>query len=163
MRIRAATPADHSAIQTLLQSAYEPVLAAMSSEDAAKFRNGFAAAVSKYGEKGTWFLAESNKQLSGCVAYFPPHSVAHPLFHKSWAHIQLLGVASSNTRCGIGRELMLHCIAASRSAGVKTFGLQTSELMAPARKLYESLGFVVERTLPPAFGHPTYLYLRDET
>ena len=163
MRIRGIIPADHFAIHALLQSAYEPVLAAMSSEDAEKFRGGFSAAVSKYGERGTWFVAESNGQLSGCVAYFPPHSVDHPLFHESWAHIQLLGVASGHTRRGVGRELMLHCLAASRTASVKTFGLQTSELMTPARKLYESLGFVVERTLPPAFGHPTYLYRRDET
>ena len=162
MHIRAACLGDFSAIEALLHSAYEPVLEAMSSENAEKFRSGFPKVVSRYAEKGTWFVAESDNELSGCVAYFQPHSVSHPLFHESWAHIQLLGVSSDHTRCGIGRALMLHCISVSRSAGAKTFGLQTSELMAPARKLYESLGFVMERTLQPAFGHPTYLYVRNE-
>jgi len=162
MKIRAATPADHPTIQALLTDAYEPVLEAMSPEDAEKFRSTVAKAVDRYGETGIWFVAESDKRLCGCVAFFQPGSVSHPLFHPSWSHIQLLGVASGHTRGGIGRALMRHCLAASRSAGARTLGLQTSELMAPARALYESLGFVLERTLSPAFGYPTYLYVRNE-
>ena len=163
MQIRTALLADFPTIEALLHRTYEPVLDAMSPKHAENFRNIFSQMVSQYGEKGTWFVTESNNRLIGCVAYFPPHSVAHWLFHESWAHIQLLGVDTSHTRRGIGKDLMLHCMSAARVAGVKTFALQTSEIMAPARKLYESLGFVVERSLEPAFGHPTYLYLHRET
>ena len=162
MKIRTATPSEHPAIEALIHDAYAPVSAAMSPEDAQKFRGLVPQAVEKYGKTGIWFVAESGGQLSGCVAFFQPGAVSHPLFHGDWSHIQLLGVAGSGTRRGIGRMLMHHCIAASRAAGAGTIGLQTSELMAPARALYESLGFVLERTLPPAFGHPTYLYVRHE-
>jgi ribosomal protein S18 acetylase RimI-like enzyme len=158
MQIRTALSADFPAIEALLHRAYEPVLGAMSPEHAENFRNVFSKMVSQYGEKGTWFVTESNNQLSGCVAYFPAHSVTHRLFHESWAHIQLLAVDPSHSRRGVGRKLMLHCMAAASIAGVKTFALQTSEIMAPARKLYESLGFVVSRNLEPAFGYPSYLY-----
>ena len=162
MPIRSASPTDFPAIEALLHRAYVPVLEAMSPEYAANFRNALVKMVSQYGESGTWFVTESNNQLSGCVAYFPPHSVVHRLFHESWAHIQLLGVDTGHTRRGIGKELMLHCMSAAHAAGVKVFALQTSELMGPARKLYESLGFVVERSAEPVFGHPTYLYVHRE-
>ncbi len=162
MKIRVATPSEHPAIEALIHDAYAPVLAAMSPEDAQKFRGLLPQAVDKYGKTGLWLVAESGGQLGGCVAYFSPGAVSHPLFHNDWSHIQLLGVAGSGTRRGIGRMLMQRCIAASRDAGARTLGLQTSELMAPARALYESLGFVLEQTLPPAFGHPSYLYVRHE-
>lgn len=163
MSIRSACPGQFPAIAALLHRAYEPVLSAMSPEHAEHFRQAISGAVSHYGENGTWFISESADQIVGCVAYFRPQSVAHRLFDDSWAHIQLLGVAPDHTRRGHGKALMHHCLLMARSAGAKILALQTSELMAPARQLYESLGFVLERDATPAFGHPTYLYLHRES
>ena len=160
MQIRVATADDFPAIQSVLHDAYEAILQAMSAEDARALKNALTSMVSKYGENGVWLIAEGENCLLGCVAYFAPRAVKHPLFDDDWAHIQLLGVRAGSTRRGVGRALMQHCLAAARRDGAGAFGLQTSELMAPARSLYASMGFISEKKLPPAFGHPTYLYVR---
>lgn len=160
--IRIATAEEFPAIEGLLHRAYAPVLAAMSAEHADNFREAFSTMVMRYGEKGTWFVTGPEVHLTGCVAYFAPNSVEHRLFQANWAHIQLLGVDTEFTGCGLGRMLMRHCLSVTRTTGARTLALQTSELMNPARRLYESLGFLLERTLEPAFGHPTYLYLHRE-
>ncbi|TSA14294.1 MAG: GNAT family N-acetyltransferase [Betaproteobacteria bacterium] len=163
MPIRSAYPDDFPDLEALLRRAYAPVLDAMNPEYALNFCSAISKMVGQYGEKGTWFVAESGGRLSGCVAFFAPRSIEHHLFHESWAHVQLLGVDPDYTRRGVGKDLMRHCMSAARSAGASVFALQTSALMGPARKLYESLGFVAERSTEPAFGHPAFLYIRSES
>jgi len=139
MRTRAATISDFSAIEKLLLNAYEPVLQRLPEADAKSFASSFPAAVSRYAERGTWFVAEKDSQLYGCVAFFKPRATPHPLFQGNAAHVQLLAVARAHTRAGVGQALMKHCSVLAKAARAEELLLQTSEHMPEARRLYESL------------------------
>ena len=160
MQIRAALPCDPASIDTLLISSFAPITGRMSPEDAQTFAAALAVSHAKYAHKGVWFVAAAKEELVGCVAYFRPFSTQHPLFQGNSAHIQLLGVSPSQTRAGVGRLLMLHCLAQARANTADGLLLQTSELMPEARALYESLGFVMTKILPSVWGQPTYLYAK---
>ena len=162
MPIRAASPTEYPALRSLLTLAYEPVLAQLSADDAAGFLANIVAGVDKFAAQGSWFVAEEDGQLVGCVAFFAPFSTQHPLFQGNRSHVQLLGVSPAQSRRGVGRALMLRCLSESRKTGAENIALQTSEYMPAARRLYEALGFAIERELAPYFGKPTYLYVRSE-
>lgn len=160
LTIHLLTPADHALLEVLLHDAYAPVLARLPAEDAKAWSLSFGDAIQKYAEKGRWYGARNASDWLGCVAHFEPFSTSHPLFQGPVAHIQMLGVASTQTRCGVGRALMTHCLALAAASGAQKLLLQTSAHMAQARYLYESLGFAVEQTLPEVWGAPTYLYAK---
>ena len=158
MNIRHATIEDYSAIDSLLGDAYAVVICRMPPDDGIAFKAVLPKARAKYAEKGLWVVAETQGRIVGCVAYFAPGAVEHPLFQGSCAHIQLLGVSPSQTKQGVGRKLMDYCLSMASSDRADEFRLQTSELMPEARKLYESLGFKQTEVLAPVWGQPTYLY-----
>jgi ribosomal protein S18 acetylase RimI-like enzyme len=160
LTIHLLTPADHALLEVLLHDAYAPVLARLPAEDANAWSRGFGDAIQKYAEKGHWYVARDGSDLLGGVAFFEPGSTLHPLFQGPVAHVQLLGVATGQTRRGVGRALMTHCLALATASGAQKMLLQTSNYMTEARHLYESLGFAVERVLPEVWGAPTYLYAK---
>lgn len=49
----------------------------------------------------------------------------------------------------------------ARRDGAGVLGLHTSELMTVARRMYGSMGFRVERELPPNYGLRYWLYTLD--
>lgn len=53
---------------------------------------------------------------------------------------------------GIGRALLRRCTASLEQAGARQLVLTVEPANAPARSLYESEGFVWERTDPAFFG-----------
>jgi ribosomal protein S18 acetylase RimI-like enzyme len=160
MHLRIATADDHGAITTLLDSAYARIFERLPASDATPFRAGLPAAVARYSIGGTWLLAESGGKFAGAVAFFPPRSTNHPVFQGNVAHIQLLGVAASSSRSGIGKALMEKCLSLAKSAEASELLLQTSHHMTEARSLYERLGFTVRRELQQVWGAPTYLYAK---
>ncbi len=162
MDVRPAADAESDIVDALLAAAYAGVIARMPAEDGRAFAAVLPSARAKYAEHGTWLVAISEEGICGCVAYFAPNSTQHPLFTGNSAHIQLLGVAPARRAAGIGRMLMERCLAMAKADGAADLLLQTSELMPEARRLYESLGFEVRATLPPVWGHPTYLYAKGE-
>jgi ribosomal protein S18 acetylase RimI-like enzyme len=68
--------------------------------------------------------------------------------------IDMLAVRESVRRCGTGRALCEHAMAAMRAAGAEVVGVGTGGdwFHAPARGLYESLGFSLV---------PVAVYLRE--
>lgn len=160
MTIREADESDLSILEALLPRAYSPILAQLLADDASILRANIIDGVKKYAEKGKWFIAEREGQPIGCVAYFSPFSTEHPLFQGNCSHVQLLGVLPDAANRGLGRALMLRCIAASKYDRAVSIALRTSAYMSAARHLYETLGFHVDQELPPLFGKPTYLYIR---
>jgi ribosomal protein S18 acetylase RimI-like enzyme len=57
------------------------------------------------------------------------------------AHIRMLGVDPGARGEGIGRKLMDAAVAEARRAGKRRLTLGTTERMAAAQRLYESMGF----------------------
>jgi ribosomal protein S18 acetylase RimI-like enzyme len=160
MRVRSASEVDLPSIALCLGAAYRPVIARMPQRDAEAFVPGLPLAVERYAARGTWLLVELQSQIVGAVAFFGPGTTNHPLFQGNVAHIQLLGVAPSQARRGVGRALVQECIATAQALGADELLLQTSQLMLEARSLYERLGFVVRQELQPVWEAPTYLYAR---
>jgi ribosomal protein S18 acetylase RimI-like enzyme len=58
------------------------------------------------------------------------------------AHIRMLGVDPEARGAGIGRVLMDAAVVRARRAGKRRMTLGTTERMAAAHRLYESMGFV---------------------
>lgn len=81
-------------------------------------------------------VAEADGAVVGCVAWLPgarPHS----------GQIYLLAVAQAFRRKELGRRLCEHAIAAMKADGIEFVGIGTGgdPFHAPARALYEDLGF----------------------
>lgn len=81
-------------------------------------------------------VAAAEGELVGLVSWRPGSRPAS-------GEIYLLAVAPDGRRRGVGRALCEHAIAAMKETGIGFVGLGTGEdaFHAPARALYESLGF----------------------
>ncbi|MHA6759369.1 GNAT family N-acetyltransferase [Streptacidiphilus sp. PAMC 29251] len=93
-------------------------------------------------------LALLDDELIGYIRLIRPT----PL--PSNAHVRMiqgLAVDPSARRHGVGRVLIEAVIAESRRAGARRVTLRVLGHNTPARKLYESLGFVVEGVAPEEF------------
>lgn len=66
---------------------------------------------------------------------------------ESSGAIQNIGVAPEYRRQGIGRALVLKCLAGFRSLGLKRVGLEVTGANYPAVQLYRSIGFRMTRTM----------------
>lgn len=58
-------------------------------------------------------------------------------------HLNDLFVAAGHRRAGVAKALVQHCIAFARQDGAARLTLETQANNAPARALYEKLGFVL--------------------
>lgn len=68
------------------------------------------------------------------------------------AFLRMVGVHPETRRRGVGRALVEDVISRARKAGKRTLGLRTTSQMAPAHRLYESLGFVRDPSLDMPLG-----------
>jgi putative acetyltransferase len=87
---------------------------------------------------GRIFLAVRDGRPIGCCALI---ALAPGEFE-----LAKMAVTESCQRAGVGRRLLDAAIAAARSSGAHRLYLETNRKLAPAIRLYESLGF---RHLPP--------------
>ncbi len=78
--------------------------------------------------------------------------------HPASSHVADLGliVAASHRRRGIGRQLLDTAVAWARGAGIRKLELHVFPWNAPAIRLYETYGFVLE-------GRRRAHYRRDDT
>jgi ribosomal protein S18 acetylase RimI-like enzyme len=53
-----------------------------------------------------------------------------------------MAVSDGNQGLGIGKKLMIHCLAAAKEKGIQKLILYSNKSLAPAIHLYESFGFV---------------------
>jgi putative acetyltransferase len=87
---------------------------------------------------GKIFVATRNGEVVGCCAL----DATGP----GEFEVVKMAVTESCRRIGVGRRLLESAIAAARVCGATRLHLETNSKLAPAIRLYESLGF---RHLPP--------------
>lgn len=101
-------------------------------------------------ERATGFICTCDENPVGMV-FVVPSGAPSLHFPEEWAHIRALGVAPEHTGKGIARTLMEHCIEEARNRGERTLALHTGIFMHAARKLYDTMGFRVDRELVPIY------------
>ncbi|MFF3347683.1 GNAT family N-acetyltransferase [Streptomyces sp. NPDC002779] len=95
-----------------------------------------------------YLVAELDRRLVGYIR------LAFPTPLASNAHvrqIQGLAVSEEARGLGVGRALIRAAVAEARRRGARRLTLRVLGHNTPARKLYESEGFVVEGVLPEEF------------
>ncbi|MFI9765687.1 GNAT family N-acetyltransferase [Streptomyces sp. NPDC052415] len=95
-----------------------------------------------------YLVAELDRRLVGYIRLAFPTSLA------SNAHVrQIQGLAVSDRArgLGVGRALIRAAVAEARRRGARRLTLRVLGHNTPARRLYESEGFVVEGVLPGEF------------
>ncbi len=111
-------------------------------------------------QQATFFVLRQADAAVGSVAYCSPGRSVDPV-PASWASVLLLAVDPKHRGKGYGCLLASECMKLAEHDQAATVGLFTSELMGSARRLYEGLGFGVERELPPRHGLRYWLYRYD--
>jgi ribosomal protein S18 acetylase RimI-like enzyme len=81
-------------------------------------------------------VAEVNERIVGFVGWILRPAERH-------GEIDLLAIAADSRRRGVGRALVEHAIARLKTGGAKVVSIGTGgdDFHAPARALYEELGF----------------------
>ncbi len=73
---------------------------------------------------------------------------------QTTAKLRLVYVEAAERGTGLGRRLVEACMAFARQAGYKRMTLWTNDVLVPAKRLYESLGFKLMASEPHrSFGH----------
>jgi ribosomal protein S18 acetylase RimI-like enzyme len=83
------------------------------------------------------------------------------IYDKKWSYIRFVSVDPDFGGQGIGRKLTTICIEIAKQNKEKVISLHTSEIMATARHIYESLGFAILREIDQRFGKRYWLYKLD--
>ncbi|HAP00279.1 MAG TPA: hypothetical protein DCQ83_09575 [Fibrobacteres bacterium] len=114
----------------------------------------------KVAERATFIVARINGVLAASVAYCPAGRSVDPI-PTEWASVLLLAVSPEFRGQSLGEQLTRECIRRALADGAETIGLFTSELMVPAQRIYEKLGFVKESEIPPRHGKRYFRYRLD--
>lgn len=107
--------------------------------------------------QATGFVCCESDTLAG-MAFLVPNGNPTAIYPAEWSYIRMVGVNPGYQNRGIARKLTQMCIDHARAIGEHTISLHTSEMMNAARHIYESLGFAIERKIPPIFGKRYWLY-----
>ncbi|MFG3224858.1 GNAT family N-acetyltransferase [Kitasatospora sp. NPDC048194] len=95
-----------------------------------------------------YLVALLDGRIVGYVRQVPPTPLAA---NRHVRQIQGLAVAGPARGRGIGRRLVEAACAAARAGGARKMSLRVLGWNTPARRLYESCGFVVEGSLAEEF------------
>ncbi|MFJ7907885.1 GNAT family N-acetyltransferase [Kitasatospora sp. NPDC096204] len=95
-----------------------------------------------------YLLAVLDGRIVGYVRQVPPTPLAS---NRHVRQIQGLAVDDTVRGRGVGRRLVEAACAAARAEGARRMTLRVLGWNAPARRLYESCGFVVEGSLAEEF------------
>jgi ribosomal protein S18 acetylase RimI-like enzyme len=108
---------------------------------------------------GQLIVAQSDRELVGAVVYCPPGTSDRRIFQPEWASLQMLAVSLQHRGQGIGAQLSAECIRRAKQDKAEMIGLHTSELMLPAIRMYEKLGFDRDLELPRRLGIQFWRYV----
>ncbi|MET9828693.1 GNAT family N-acetyltransferase [Streptomyces sp. NPDC006385] len=142
-RIRAALPDDAEELSRLDRLTWSP-LHAVTPPPQPQYRPFF----DERHVPDDYLVAELDRRVVGyiCLAFATPlASNAHV------RQIQGLAVADEARGRGVGRALIRAAVEEARRRGARRLTLRVLGHNTPARKLYESEGFVVEGVLPEEF------------
>ncbi|MFH8380828.1 GNAT family N-acetyltransferase [Kitasatospora sp. NPDC018058] len=95
-----------------------------------------------------FLLAVLDGRIVGYIRQVPPTPLAS---NRHVRQIQGLAVDDTARGRGVGRHLVEAACAAARAEGARKMTLRVLGWNAPARRLYESCGFVVEGSLAEEF------------
>jgi len=148
---------DLPAIAVLNYLAYREMAARVPAWSSEEF---FHSLVTRRAQNATFFMLRQDDQVIGSVAYSEPGRSVDPI-PAAWASVLLLAVHPEHRGNGYGRLLVSECISRAKQDKAETIGLFTSELMTPARQLYETLGFQIAQEIAPRLGLRYWLYRYD--
>jgi ribosomal protein S18 acetylase RimI-like enzyme len=149
--ISPATSSDFCAIADLNVTAYREFAAHMS-PDGWRGMEASLRAVEARAQSTRFLVVREQGDIVGSVGYCSAGKGNPEIFPPNWAGVLLLAVAPTHRGRGIARELVSTCIQYAQDDSAEVLGLFTSELMLPAKQLYESLGFHLESELPMRLG-----------
>jgi GNAT superfamily N-acetyltransferase len=107
---------------------------AMVAKVAATFIDAFDAA------RDVCYIAERDGQILGSAMVVRQD--------EDTAKLRLVYVEASERGTGLGRHLVEACMAFARTAGYRRMTLWTNDVLVPARRLYEGLGFTLTASEP---------------
>jgi len=135
--VRSYTDADGERVQALLDAAYsgwDPDHVELSQEDWLAFMTAHAEF-----DPALWFLCERNGDLVACALHWRASDGA------GW--VKDIVVRESERGRGLGQALLLHGFREYRDRGAVRVGLKVdANNPTGAVKLYEKVGFVIDRT-----------------
>lgn len=112
-------------------------------------------------DKSESFVAtDENDKIIG-MAFLVPKGNPTDIYDGDWSYIRFVTVDPDFGGQGIGRKITNLCIDKARQNNEKFIALHTSELMNPARHIYESIGFKILREIAPRLGKRYWLYKLD--
>jgi ribosomal protein S18 acetylase RimI-like enzyme len=160
MLIRPYAEADRDAVNAVARAAF-----AQYSQDYADWP-GFIDGIGRMADlarDADVLVAEQDGVVVGAVAHVGPGRPRAAFFPGEWSVIRMLVVDPARRGQGAGRLLVDGCLRLAREAGAPVIGLHTSPIMASALRMYEAMGFVRDRDLPPIRGVPYGRYVLDAT
>jgi ribosomal protein S18 acetylase RimI-like enzyme len=141
--IRPATLDDEEALGRLDRAAWSP-LHAVQPRPQPPYKSFYD---ERFGPRDH-LVAELDGAVVGYIRLAYPTSLA---CNTHVRQIQGLAVADEARGCGVGRALIRGAVEEARRRGARRLTLRVLGHNTPARKLYESEGFVVEGVLPEEF------------
>ena len=157
IQIREATPEEYAEAGAVTASAYREFVRGGDWEDYLES----IADVEGRADRTTIVVALDGARIVGSATLELTDRVEpddDPALDPAEAHIRMLGVAPEARRRGIARALMADCMDRARASGKTFLTLHTTERMAAAQQMYESLGFVrgADRVFSDGFVLLTY-------
>jgi len=157
IQIREATPEEYAEAGAVTASAYREFVRGGDWEDYLES----IADVEGRADRTTIVVAIDGARIVGSATLELTDRVEpddDPALDPAEAHIRMLGVAPEARRRGIARALMADCMDRARADGKTFLTLHTTERMAAAQQMYESLGFVrgADRVFSDGFVLLTY-------
>ncbi|MFI5393838.1 MAG: GNAT family N-acetyltransferase [Myxococcota bacterium] len=157
IQIREATPEEYAEAGAVTASAYREFVRGGDWEDYLES----IADVEGRADRTTIVIALDGSRIVGSATLELTDRVEpedDPALDPAEAHIRMLGVAPEARRRGIARALMADCMDRARASGKTFLTLHTTERMAAAQQMYESLGFVrgADRVFSDGFVLLTY-------
>nr|BFD85235.1 GNAT family N-acetyltransferase [Streptomyces sp. Xyl84] len=142
-RIRRATPGDEEALARLDRAVWSPLHSVQPRPE-----EPYEPFFTERSGPGQHLVAELDGRLVGYVRLGRPTELAANAHVRQ---IRGLAVADAARGAGVGRALLRAAVEEARRLGARRISLRVLGPNTPARRLYESEGFVVEGIQPGEF------------
>ncbi|PSB59070.1 GNAT family N-acetyltransferase [Chamaesiphon polymorphus] len=156
--VRDAFTHEFDDIAKLLVEAYSEYASALTPENWQTMQTNLSK-ITEVAQQGRLIIAQLDRELVGAVVYCPPGTSDTRIFQPEWASLRMLAVSPQHRGQGIGAQLSSECIRRAKEDEAEIIGLHTSELMLPAIRMYERLGFDRDLVLPRRLGIQFWRYV----